>query len=73
MAGMGLEVLARIKTVPDMTAAFRNEGRCRRLLEQMVWPRGRSYSKNTATHTYDFTLVVACFVSMGSFCEPLRN
>lgn len=53
MAGMGLEVLARIKTVSDMTTAFRSEERCRRLLEQMVWPRGRlcpvcGYRESTA-------------------------
>jgi hypothetical protein len=34
-------VLSRIKTVSDMVEAFRNEERCRHLLEQMVWPRGR--------------------------------
>jgi hypothetical protein len=34
-------VLSRIKTVSDMVEVFRNEERCRHLLEQMVWPRGR--------------------------------
>ncbi len=34
-------VLSRIKTVSDMVEAFRNEERCRYLLERMVWPRGR--------------------------------
>jgi len=35
------EALAKIATVGDMVAAFANEERCRRLLEAMVWPRGR--------------------------------
>jgi Transposase zinc-ribbon domain len=34
-------VLSNIKTVSDMVGAFRDEERCRYLLEQMVWPRGR--------------------------------
>jgi hypothetical protein len=34
-------VLSRIKTVSDMVEAFQDEERCRHLLEQMVWPRGR--------------------------------
>jgi hypothetical protein len=38
--GVG-EVLAGIATVGDMTAAFQDEDRCRRLLETMIWPRGR--------------------------------
>src|SRR5690349_23775533 len=33
--------LAEIRTVADMTEAFRDEERCRRLLEAMVWPEGR--------------------------------
>src|SRR4051812_7942997 len=33
--------LAEIRTVADMTEAFRDEERCRRLLEAMVWPGGR--------------------------------
>jgi hypothetical protein len=35
------EILAEITTVSDMIAAFRDEERCRRLLEAMIWPRGR--------------------------------
>jgi len=38
---LGLEVLAGIRTVAEMTEAFRDEERCRRLLEAMVWPGGR--------------------------------
>jgi ISXO2-like transposase domain/Transposase zinc-ribbon domain len=34
-------LLSGITTVSDMTAAFEDEERCRRLLEAMVWPRGR--------------------------------
>jgi Transposase zinc-ribbon domain len=41
MANEAREVLAEIATVTDMTAAFADEERCRRLLEAMVWPRGR--------------------------------
>jgi len=41
MAGAVREILGEIATVSDMVAAFRDEGRCRRLLEAMVWPRGR--------------------------------
>ena len=33
-------LLSGITTVSDMTAAFEDEERCRRLLEAMVWPRG---------------------------------
>jgi ISXO2-like transposase domain/Transposase zinc-ribbon domain len=36
-----IEELATIKTVAEMTKAFGDEARCRRLLERMVWPRGR--------------------------------
>src|SRR5579863_8936974 len=35
------EMLAEITTVSDMVAAFRDEERCRRLMEAMIWPRGR--------------------------------
>jgi transposase-like protein len=35
------DVLARIATVGEMTAAFQDEDRCRRLLEAMIWPGGR--------------------------------
>jgi hypothetical protein len=35
------EMLAEIATVSDMVAAFRDEERCRRLVEAMIWPRGR--------------------------------
>ena len=41
MAGSVREILGEIATVSDMVAAFRDEERCRRLLEAMVWPRGR--------------------------------
>jgi hypothetical protein len=34
-------MLAEIATVSDMVAAFRDEERCRRLVEAMIWPRGR--------------------------------
>ena len=36
------EVLSGIRTVEEMVEAFRDEGRCRRLLEAMVWPQGRT-------------------------------
>ncbi len=39
--GSVLEELAEIKTLAQATAAFGDEGRCRRLVEAMVWPRGR--------------------------------
>jgi ISXO2-like transposase domain/Transposase zinc-ribbon domain len=39
--GGAREVLAGITTVRDMVTAFADEERCRRLLEAMVWPRGR--------------------------------
>jgi transposase-like protein len=42
MAGVARDVLAGINTVADMVAAFADEERCRRLLEAMVWPRGRT-------------------------------
>ena len=35
------DVLTGITTVTEMVAAFRDEERCRRLLEAMIWPRGR--------------------------------
>lgn len=41
MAGVFCDVLAGIDTVADMVAAFADEECCRRLLEAMVWPRGR--------------------------------
>jgi len=41
MADGAREVLSGITTVGDMAAAFQDEDRCRRLLEAMVWPRGR--------------------------------
>ena len=49
----GCEVLLGIKTVTDMVAAFQDENRCRRLLEAMVWPKGRlcpacGYKSSTA-------------------------
>jgi hypothetical protein len=33
--------LGGIRTVFQMTTAFRSEETCRRLLEAMVWPKGR--------------------------------
>jgi hypothetical protein len=41
MADSIRDVLAGIVTVGDMTTAFQDEDRCRRLVEAMVWPRGR--------------------------------
>jgi ISXO2 transposase-like protein/transposase-like zinc ribbon protein len=41
MASGVRKILAGITTVGDMIAAFDDEDRCRRLLEAMVWPRGR--------------------------------
>jgi len=41
MASGVRETLAGITTVGDMIEAFQDEDRCRRLLEAMVWPRGR--------------------------------
>lgn len=37
----GLQELANIKTIAEMIEAFRDEERCRRLLEALVWPGGR--------------------------------
>jgi len=39
--GEAREVLSGITTVRDMVTVFADEERCRRLLEAMVWPRGR--------------------------------
>lgn len=41
MTELAREILARVTTVSEMVVAFQNEERCRRLLEAMVWPRGR--------------------------------
>jgi hypothetical protein len=41
MASGVREIPAGIATVGDMIEAFQDEDRCRRLLEAMVWPRGR--------------------------------
>jgi hypothetical protein len=35
------DVLAGIATVGDMACAFQDESQCRRVLEAIVWPRGR--------------------------------
>jgi hypothetical protein len=35
------EALLGITTVWDMVRAFQDEDRCRKLLEAMVWPKGR--------------------------------
>jgi transposase-like protein len=35
------EILGRITTVAEMMEAFSDEDRCRRLMEELVWPRGR--------------------------------
>ncbi|MGY0790258.1 transposase [Azospirillum argentinense] len=39
--GTVLEELTAIRTVAEMTEAFHDEARCRRLVEVMVWPNGR--------------------------------
>ena len=36
-----LQGLIGIKALADATAAFEDEERCRRLVEALVWPRGR--------------------------------
>jgi transposase-like protein len=36
-----LSILSGIATMQDMTQAFQDEGRCRQLLEALVWPNGR--------------------------------
>ena len=41
MAGWAREILAKITTVNEMVTAFEDDDRCRRLLEAMIWPRGR--------------------------------
>jgi transposase-like protein len=53
MTGSIGDVLAGITTVSDMVAAFEDENGCRRLLEALVWPRGRlcpacGYRRSTA-------------------------
>jgi len=35
------EVLLAIRTVAEMIEAFGDEERCRRLVEALVWPKGR--------------------------------
>src|ERR1700731_4490806 len=45
MIELAREVLAGIRTVDQMVAAFQDEERCRQLLEAMVWPRGRLWPK----------------------------
>jgi len=42
MSGWAKSFLAEIETVEDMVSAFSDEVRCRKLLEAMVWPRGRA-------------------------------
>ena len=41
MRGTVREVLLGIRTVAEMVEAFRDEEKCRRLLEVLVWPNGR--------------------------------
>ncbi len=41
MAGQLQEALSEIHTVAHMTVAFADERRCRELLEQLAWPKGR--------------------------------
>ena len=41
MADLLREHLSRIRTVRDMVKAFGDERRCRAMLEEMVWLRGR--------------------------------
>jgi hypothetical protein len=52
------EVLAGITTVAEMVAPFRDEDRCRHLLEAMVWAKGRNcpacgYKRSTAIAGHD--------------------
>jgi transposase-like protein len=42
MSDWARSFLAEIETVEDMVSAFSDEVRCRKLLEAMVWPRGRA-------------------------------
>lgn len=51
MIELAREVLAGITTVNEMAAAFQDEDRCRRLLEAMVWPRGRICPKCGYKHS----------------------
>ena len=41
MTELAREILARVTTVSEMVVASQSDERCRRLLEAMVWPRGR--------------------------------
>lgn len=41
MADSATPLLSSIRTVDDMIEAFRDEERCRRVLEAMIWPTGR--------------------------------
>ena len=41
MSEVLLAILSGVRTVDDMVVAFSDGGRCRRLLEAMVWPAGR--------------------------------
>jgi hypothetical protein len=41
MAEPALATLSGIRTVEEMIDAFGDEERCRRLLEVLVWPKGR--------------------------------
>jgi hypothetical protein len=41
-----LGLLSRIRTLADPVAVFSDDDRCRRLLEVMVWPRGRLCAPN---------------------------
>src|SRR5215472_2407810 len=41
MRGTVGEVLLGMRTVAEMVEAFRDEEKCRRLLEVLVWPNGR--------------------------------
>jgi hypothetical protein len=59
MADDVLTILSRITTVSDMTQAFSDEDQCRRLLEAMVWPRGRicpacGYKRSTSISGRDW-------------------
>jgi hypothetical protein len=45
-------VLSGIKTVDDMIVAFGNEQRCRRLFEEMIWPKGRICRKRCSAPTF---------------------
>jgi hypothetical protein len=44
-----LGLLSRIRALADPVTVFSDDDRCRRLLEAMVWPRGRLCARSGAT------------------------